>query len=72
MLKTSLQLADALPATSVNNSEIICSSSRKDKKSAKSNFKKPVRRARKPSFSTPNTRQTFTQLRHTFTKLLIF
>ena len=42
MLKMSSQLADALPATAVDNSEVIRSSSRNKGKLAKSNFTKPV------------------------------
>ena len=68
MLKTSLQLAGALPATGVNNSEVVRSSGRNQGKSAKSDFTKPVCRAEEPSFLTSDTRQTFTQLRQAFTE----
>ena len=68
MLKTSPQLSDALPATGIDNSEVVRSSGRNKKKLAKSDFTKPVRRAEEPSFLTSNTRQAFTQLRQAFTK----
>ena len=68
MLKTSPQPASALPATSVNNSEVIGSSSGNDRKSAKSDFTKPVRRVGEPSFLTLDAKQAFTQLRQVFTK----
>ena len=42
MLKTSPQPAAALPATAVDNSEVIESSGRNEEKSAKSDFTKPV------------------------------
>ena len=60
MLKTSLQLAGALSATSIDNSNIIDNSIKNNKKSAKSNFTKPVHRAEEPSFLTSDARQVFT------------
>ena len=68
MLKTSLHLAVALPATAINNSEVIDSSSRNNRKLAKLDFIKPVRRAEKPSFLTFDARRPFTQLKQVFTK----
>ena len=68
MLKTSLQLAGALPATTVDNSKVIRSSGGNKGKSAKSDFIKPVRRAEEPSFLTPDARRAFTQLRQAFTE----
>ena len=56
MLKMSPQPAGALLATAVDNSEVIGNSSRNEKKSAKSDFTKPVRRVEKPSFLTPVTK----------------
>ena len=60
MFKTSLQQAGVLPATGVDNREVIGSSSGNNKKLAKSDFSKPVRRAEEPSFLTPDARQAFT------------
>ena len=71
MLKTSPQPAGALPVTSVDNSEAVSSSCGNNRKSAKSDFRKPVRKAKEPSFLTPNARQVFTQLRQAFTKASI-
>ena len=71
MLKMSLQLAGTVPATGVDNSEVIGSSSRNDEKSAKSGFIKPVQGAEEPSFLTSDTGQAFTQLKQAFTKALI-
>ena len=68
MLKTSFQLAGALSATSVDDSKVVRNSDRKNRKSAKSDFTKSIRKVEKPSFLTPNTRQAFTQLRQVFTK----
>ena len=68
MLKTNPQLADALPATAVDDNEVIRSSSRNERKSAKSDFIKPVHRVEEPSFLTPDARWAFTQLRQAFTK----
>ena len=59
MFKTSPQPADTLPATAVDNSEVIESNGRNIEKSAKSDFTKPVRIAEEPSFLTPNTRRAF-------------
>ena len=72
MLKTSPQPAGALPATAVDDSEVVGSSGGNEGKSAKSDFTKPVRRVEEPSFLTPNTRQAFTQLRQAFTEAPIF
>ena len=63
MLKISPQLTGALPATGVDNSEIVGSSGGNEGKSAKSDFTKPMRGAEEPSFLTPTTRQAFTQLK---------
>ena len=60
MLKTSPQPAGALPATAVDDSEVVGSSGGNEGKSAKSDFTKPVRRAEEPSFLTPDTRLAFT------------
>ena len=68
ILKTSPLLAVALPATAVDNSEVIGSSDANERKSAKSDFIKPMHRAEEPSFLTPDARQAFTQLRQAFTK----
>ena len=68
ILKTSPQPADALPATGVDDSEVIRSSGRNEEKLAKSDFTKPVRRVEEPSFLTPDARQAFTQLRQAFTE----
>ena len=54
MLKTSSQPASALPAIGVDISKVVSSNGKNDRKLAKSNFTKPVRRAEKPSFLTPN------------------
>ena len=68
ILKTSPQPAGALPATAVDDSEVIGSSGGNEGKSAKSDFTKPVRGAEEPSFLTPNARRAFTQLRQAFTE----
>ena len=70
-MQTSPQLASGLPATSIENSEIIGSGSRNDEKLAKSNFTKPIHEVEEPSFLTSNDRWAFTQLRQAFTKALI-
>ena len=62
MLKTSFQLVGILPATGVDDSEVIGNSGGNNEKPAKSGFIKPMRKAEKPSFLTSNTRQAFTQL----------
>ena len=59
ILKTSPKLAVTLPATDVNDSEVVGSRGGNDGKLAKSNFTKPVRRAKEPSFLTSNARQAF-------------
>ena len=56
MLKVNLQPASTLPVTGVNNSIIVGSSSRNNKKSAKSDFTKPVRRVEEPCFLTLDVR----------------
>ena len=72
MLKTSPQSASALPVTSINDSKVISSSSKNNRKLTKSDFTKLVRRAEKPSFLTPNTRRAFAQLKQAFTEAPIF
>ena len=72
MLKTSPQPADALPATTIDNSEVIEKSGGNKRKSAKSDFTKPMQGAEEVSFLTPNARQAFTQLKQVFTKAPIF
>ena len=67
MLKTSFQPADALPATAVDDSEVVGSSDGNEGKLAKSDFTKSVRGAEESSFLTPDARRTFTQLRQAFT-----
>ena len=66
MLKTNPQPNDALPATGID--EVVRNSSRNDRKSAKSDFLKPVRKVEEPSFLTPNARQAFIQLKQVFTE----
>ena len=68
MLKMSPQLAGVLPATGINNSKIVRSTSENDRKLAKSDFTKLVHRAEKHNFLTPDARQTFNQLRQAFTE----
>ena len=68
MLKTSPQPAGALPATAIDDSEVVGNSGGNEGKSAKSDFTKPVRGAEEPSFLTPNARRAFTQLRQAFTE----
>ena len=60
MLKTSLQLAGALPATGVDDSEVVRNSGGNKGKSAKSDFIKPMRGAEEPSFLSSNARRAFT------------
>ena len=52
----SLQPADILSAISVNNSEFISISNRNNRKLAKSDFTKLVRKAKKSNFPTSNAR----------------
>ena len=52
MLKTNSQPAGAPPDTSVDDSKVVCNSGRNNRKSAKSDFIKPVRRAEESSFLT--------------------
>ena len=68
MLKTSFQLAGVLPATGVDDREVIGSGGGNDRKLAKSDFTKSVRGVEEPSFLTPDARQAFNQLRQAFTK----
>ena len=68
MLKMSPQPVSALPATAVDNNEVIGSSGRNEGKSAISDFTKPVYGVQEPSFLTPDTRRAFTQLRQALTK----
>ena len=56
ILKTSFQPADALPATGLDDSKVFGNSGENNIKSAKSDFTKPIRRAKESSFLTPNTR----------------
>ena len=67
-MKTSSQPAYALPATSLDDSKIVGSGGGNNKKSARSDFTKPMHGTEKPSFLTPNTRQAFIQLRQVFTE----
>ena len=67
-MKISPWPAGALQATGVDNSKVVRSSSRNERKLAKSDFTKPVRGAEEPSFLTPNGRQIFTQLGQAFTE----
>ena len=71
MLKTSPQPAGALPATAVDDSEVVGSSGGNEGKSAKSDFTKPVREAEEPSFLALDARQAFTQLRQAYTEAMI-
>ena len=59
ILKTGSQPAGTLPAIAVDNSEVIGSSGRNERKSAKSDFTKPMRKAEEPSFLTPDARWAF-------------
>ena len=68
MLKTSPQPAGTLPATAIDDSEVVRNSGGNEGKSAKSDFTKPVRRVEEPSFLTLDARQAFTQLRQAFTE----
>ena len=54
ILKMSAQPANALPATGINNSKVVESSGRNDRKSAKSDFTKSVRGVKEPSFLSLN------------------
>ena len=63
MLKASPQSVGALSATNIDNSKVIGSSSRNNKKSAKYNFTKPMHRVEESSFLILDARQAFTQLR---------
>ena len=72
MLKTIPQSAGTLLATSVDNSKIVGSSGKNDRKSAKSDIIKPMYRAEESSFLTPNARRALTQLRQVFTEAPIF
>ena len=56
MLKMSLQLTNILSSTSVNNSKVIGSNSKNNRKLAKFNFIKAMYGVEKPSFLTFNAR----------------
>ena len=56
ILKTSPQLAGTLLATGITDSDIVGSNGGKHRKSAKSDFIKPVHGAEEPSFLTSNAR----------------
>ena len=71
MLKTSAKPAGVLPAIGVDNKKVFGSSGGNKKKSAKSNFTKPMRGAEELSFLTLDTRRAFTQLRQAFTEAII-
>ena len=60
MLKMSLLPASALPAIAVDDSEVVGSSNGNEKKLAKSDFTKPMRKAEKLSFLILNARRAFT------------
>lgn len=60
MLKISLQLAYSLLFTGVNDSKVVSSGSRNNKKLTKSNFIKPIYGPEEYSFLTLNTKQIFT------------
>ena len=62
MLKIGLQPVGALLATSIDDSKVVGSSGRNDRKLAKSDFTKPMQRAKELSFLTLDARQVFTQL----------
>ena len=64
----SLKPTGALPATGVDDSKVVRSSDRNNRKSAKSDFIKFIRRAEEPSFLISDIRRAFTQLRQAFTK----
>ena len=66
MLKISPQPADALSATSIDNSEVVRNSSKNEGKLAKSDFTKPMRRVEESSFLTTDAQQAFTQLGQAF------
>ena len=70
-MKISPKVAGTPPIISIDNTKVINSSSGNDKKLTKSDFTKPVYKAEKPSFLTPNIRQTFIQLRQAFTEASI-
>ena len=72
MLKVSSQLASALPATGVDNSEVISNSCKNNRKSIKSDLTKPVYRAEEPSFLISDIKQAFTQLKQAFAEAPIF
>ena len=56
MLKTSSKQAGALPATDIENGEVVSSSSGNNRKLAKSDFTKPVHGVEEPSFLITNAR----------------
>ena len=63
ILKMSPQLAGVFLATGADDSKVVRSSGRNKRNLAKSDFTKPVYRAKKPSFLTSDARRAFTQLR---------
>ena len=72
MLKVSSQLAGALLATGIDNSEVISNSGKNNRKSIKSDLTKPVYRVEEPSFLIFNIKQAFTQLKQAFAEAPIF
>ena len=60
MLKMSSQPACTLPAIDIDNSKVVGSSGKNDKKLAKSDFSKLMHRAEEPSFLTSEARRAFT------------
>ena len=63
MLKTNPQPAGALPGAGVDDSKVVGSSGGNNRKSAKSDFTKPMRIAEESNFLTLDAGQAFTQLR---------
>ena len=62
------QPASVLPATSIDNSGVVGSSDRNNKKLAKSDFIKLVPGVEEIGFLTSDTRRAFIQLKQAFTK----
>ena len=60
MLKTSPKPADAAADTSVDDSKVIGSSERNNKKLAKSGFTRPMHKAEESSFPISEIRRAFT------------
>ena len=63
MLKKISQPAGTLSATSFDNSKVVGSNNRNDRKLAKFDFTKLMYEAEEFSFLTPDTRRAFIQLR---------